>query len=224
MTSRSRIGTLVRIALCAGACVSAPVIAAPCAGFADVDLTSVFCPSVEWVRNRGVTSGCLPGLYCPDAPVSRLAMAAFMQRLGTALSPRPLAAEGTPGALDLDVPLVTCATADEAPAAYPRTAVVDGTLSVQAAGARTFAAALAWSTNGGATWSVAQDSAMRGGADADQWVVVPVVGIVPVDASATVRFGLRVAAETVVAGFEASDSRCSVRVLLFSRDGTTSPY
>ena len=63
--------------------------AAPCAGFTDVDDTSPFCGNVTFLRNRGVTLGCNTAgtLYCPGDPVSRLAMAAFMNRLADALFP-----------------------------------------------------------------------------------------------------------------------------------------
>ena len=61
--------------------------AAPCAGFNDVDDTSVFCANVAWMKNRGVTQGCAAGLYCPNDPVSRLAMAAFISRLDRVLTP-----------------------------------------------------------------------------------------------------------------------------------------
>ena len=64
-------------------------IAAPCGGFTDVDdanpATAPFCANVTWVKNRGITLGC-PSTgaphYCPNDPVSRLQMAAFMNRLG----------------------------------------------------------------------------------------------------------------------------------------------
>ena len=62
-------------------------MAAPCAGFVDVDDTSPFCANVAWIKNRGVTLGCDANLYCPDASVTRLAMAAFLNRLGDAVLP-----------------------------------------------------------------------------------------------------------------------------------------
>ena len=68
--------------------VVAPVaLAAPCGGFTDVDDTNPahapFCDSVEWMKNRGITLGCTSTtLYCPNDPVSRLQMAAFLYRLG----------------------------------------------------------------------------------------------------------------------------------------------
>ena len=78
---------LIRCALALALVVSASAIAAPCAGFTDVDDTGPFCPNVTWIRNRNITLGCEAGLYCPTAPVSRLAMAAFMNRLGNVLLP-----------------------------------------------------------------------------------------------------------------------------------------
>jgi hypothetical protein len=59
--------------------------AAPCAGFTDVDSTSPFCASVEWLKNQGITVGCTSTtLYCPDNPVTRLAMAVFLKRFADA--------------------------------------------------------------------------------------------------------------------------------------------
>ena len=51
--------------------------AAPCAGFTDVDDGSPFCASVQWLRNQGITQGCTPTAFCPDAAVSRVQVAAF---------------------------------------------------------------------------------------------------------------------------------------------------
>jgi hypothetical protein len=64
-----------------------PVLAAPCAGFTDVTDTDPFCPNVAWIKSRGVTLGCTATLYCPDLAVSRLAMAAFLSRLGDVVLP-----------------------------------------------------------------------------------------------------------------------------------------
>lgn len=59
-----------------------PALAAPCAGFTDVDDADPFCTSVAWMKNRGITLGCTATLYCPGDFVTRLQMAAFMYRLG----------------------------------------------------------------------------------------------------------------------------------------------
>ena len=82
---RLRIGfTVVVLSIALGA---GSLHAAPCAGFTDVDDTSAFCPNVEWMKNRGITLGCAVNLYCPNDLVTRLAMAAFMNRLGESLFP-----------------------------------------------------------------------------------------------------------------------------------------
>lgn len=68
--------------------VAMPALAAPCAGFTDVEDTSPFCANVAWIKNRNITLGCSSAtLYCPDNAVSRLALAAFLNRLGDVLLP-----------------------------------------------------------------------------------------------------------------------------------------
>lgn len=61
---------------------SAAAAAAPCAGFVDVDDTDQFCPNVTWMKQNGITLGCTATQYCPNDFVTRLQMAAFMNRLG----------------------------------------------------------------------------------------------------------------------------------------------
>jgi hypothetical protein len=69
---------------------SAAAWAAPCAGFTDLDDSSPFCASVDWVKNQGITVGCGTGsTYCPNDPVTRLAMAAFLKRFNDAGSGQP---------------------------------------------------------------------------------------------------------------------------------------
>jgi hypothetical protein len=60
--------------------------AAQCIGFNDT-VDDAFCPAVEWLKNRAITTGCPGGGFCPDSPVTRLAMAQFMYRLGKAFTP-----------------------------------------------------------------------------------------------------------------------------------------
>lgn len=57
-------------------------LAAACAGFVDVDSADWFCPSVSWMKSRGITLGCDASHYCPNDPVTRAQMAAFIYRLG----------------------------------------------------------------------------------------------------------------------------------------------
>ena len=87
------------------ALVAAPAFAAPCSGFTDVESTDGFCANVAWLKNRSITLGCTSTtLYCPAATVNRLQMAAFMNRLGTALTPVVLRNEDALASLDLDYP------------------------------------------------------------------------------------------------------------------------
>jgi hypothetical protein len=48
--------------------------------------TSVFADDIEWLSATGITRGCTPDHFCPDDPVTRGQMAAFLHRaLGTTL-------------------------------------------------------------------------------------------------------------------------------------------
>jgi len=80
----------------------APVRAQFCPGvapwvFVDVPASHAFCTYVTWMAQNNVTLGCRVidannREYCPDDSVSRLQMAAFMNRLGDALFPLTCAA------------------------------------------------------------------------------------------------------------------------------------
>jgi hypothetical protein len=48
--------------------------------FADVPCSSPFAPFIVELRNRGVTAGCTPTLYCPTDTVTRAQMAIFLVR------------------------------------------------------------------------------------------------------------------------------------------------
>ena len=224
MRWRKRLDSIVPVVLVVASMAAADAAGAPCAGFLDVDFQSPFCPSVEWLRNRGVTTGCAPDLYCPDRVVDRMAMAAFMHRLGTVLTPKPTLAEESPGALDLDTVKIVCTTPDEAIAGYPRLAIVDGSVSALATLARTLRVQVVHSTDAGLTWNATFPMEIRAGGTAGRWFTVPAIGRVELQAGSTVRFGLSLYADELAAGNELDDSRCGVRVLYFNRDGLVPPY
>lgn len=48
--------------------------------FSDVPDTNTFHGNINAIANAGITSGCTPTTYCPDQPVTRGQMAAFLQR------------------------------------------------------------------------------------------------------------------------------------------------
>jgi hypothetical protein len=62
-----------------------------CAGFNDVPAGSPFCPFIEELVRRGITSGCGGGNYCPSASVTRAQMAVFLLRTleGSGYTPPP---------------------------------------------------------------------------------------------------------------------------------------
>ncbi|MEN8239767.1 MAG: S-layer homology domain-containing protein, partial [Actinomycetota bacterium] len=63
-----------------------PVIAYAAAGFVDVADDNVFVADIQWMKDNGITKGCNPptnNKFCPDKPVTRQQMSAFMHRLAT---------------------------------------------------------------------------------------------------------------------------------------------
>jgi hypothetical protein len=206
------------VAACSGA-----VSAAPCAGFTDVDSTDNFCPNVEWIKNRKVTFGCTATLYCPNEPVSRLQMAGFMNRLGTALTPQILQVNEVPGALDLDLSPVVCQTAPQSIADFPRRALIDATFSGTAATGVDVAMRVVWSVNGGASWQNVSSALGITFVPSSQWSSVSDLGTLDLGVGVTALFGVRVS-RSGAGSVDLSGSRCLLRVSIGSRDGTTSPF
>jgi len=202
--------------------------AVPCAGFTDVDDAVVgasFCKNVEWIKNRQVTLGCTSTtLYCPNDSVTRLQMAAFMNRLGTALTPTQLVAESSPGAVDLDIPPVVCQTTAFDVTNFPRTAYADVSFSGSATAATTFAADLVFSLDAGATWNNLNTNPNRSSAPASGYGNAADVASRDLTVGESVRFGVRVSRGGVAGGTDLQDSRCQLRVLVYSRTGSTSPF
>ena len=204
--------------------LSIPSLAAPCVGFTDIDDTNPFCPNVEWLRNRAVTLGCTTtSEYCPSAAVSRLAMAAFLNRLGRALSPTKLYGESNGDALDLDAPpAVVCPTETIPLVDYPRAAKAGAVMSANFAGTGTVALKLVVSTDGGASWSAMHSHAASAGG-ANRWVNAAVwKGDYPVAPGASYRFGLH-ASRTGSGSGDAGAWNCQLEVVVTSRTGAASP-
>ena len=203
---------------------SAQLAAAPCAGFDDVDDTSAFCPNIDWVRNRGITLGCTASEYCPDANVTRLQMAAFLNRLGTAMTPVQLRADETPGALDLDAAPIVCQTLQFATATYPRRAILDGAFHATAPAELSFGTDLVMTSDGGANWIPLTLQAAAGSIAAGRWSGTPSLAHVDLAHGQQVRFGIRASRLAFPGPVDLSGSQCQLRVLIFSRDGASSPF
>jgi hypothetical protein len=134
--------------------ISGAAAAAACAGFTDVDSASGFCPSVQWLRNRGITVGCTPTLYCPADAVTRLEMAAFMNRLGNALEPVFVHAteKGASAAVNTG-DTVVCKTSPYAVTNYPRVATASTMFYHESGYTENVNTKVRYSTNGGTTWN-----------------------------------------------------------------------
>ena len=208
-----------------GLAIAPTALAAPCAGFTDVDSASIFCPNVEWLKNRSITLGCTSATtYCPGDAVSRLAMAAFMNRLGTALTPVQLPVDVAPGAIDLDASLVVCQTQAFVVANFPRRAYADVSFNANAPVDVGLAVDLVMSADGGASWTNLNTVANRGFVPANQWGAFSDLGFVDLAVGQTVRWGVRMTRGGLPGGANLADSRCRLRVLVYSRDGAASPF
>jgi S-layer homology domain len=133
-------------------------VAGNCFGFSDVQLTDSFCNAAEWLGNRGVTTGCAAGMYCPTNNVTRAQMALFMNRLGTALQPTIFQTQDG-GAYTLGSGTVFCKSNVIAGAPFPRTATMSvGLVTVQSDAMAAWIYPL-YSTDGGITWNSITDFA-----------------------------------------------------------------
>jgi hypothetical protein len=108
-TTREQMSAFVLVAK-EGAGYNPPACVAPNL-FIDVPDTSPFCKFIEELANRGVVTGCGPGLYCPQSPVTREQMAIFVLRtLDPALNPP---ACGTPMFNDVPASSAFCRWIEE---------------------------------------------------------------------------------------------------------------
>lgn len=217
---RQRAAGLVTFALLV---FSGGAAAAPCAGFADVDTTNPFCQNIEWIKNRKITLGCMPGFYCPFDPVQRQQMAAFMNRLGTALTPLIVQVDDVPGALDLDLSPVVCQTATQNIVDFPRRAMLDATFSGTAGAGVDVSMRVVWSADGGGTWQNVSTAQSVTFVPSAQWSSASDLGSLDLAVGGTARFGVRVT-RNGAGSTDLSGSRCLLRASIGSRDGASSPF
>ena len=208
----------------AGVQAFAVLVVAPCGGFTDVPTSDPFFANVEWLGNRSVTQGCAPGSYCPAAAVSRLAMAAFMNRLGSALTPRDTFVDAAPGPLDPDAGAgpVVCTTAALPLATFPRLGEVVFTFSARGAGSMTYRAVPVVSLDGGSVWGEVNASAAYGSPASNAWKAAAGAGSIWIGAAESVRFGVKVTRAGGSA--DIADSTCQLAVRLHNRDSVSLPH
>jgi hypothetical protein len=183
------------------------------------------CSNVQWIRNRAITLGCTStSVFCPTDFVTRLQMAAFMNRLGIALTPQQLVAEGALAApqLDLDTAPVACSTTPQfAVAGYPRRALVDLSLSAQAATSLDVTAVPVASYSNG-PWIPLATLSGRGSVTAGQWGHVSGVAVRDLNVGESVRFGMQLS--RAAGSGDLTGGACQLRVQIVSRDGASPPF
>ena len=201
-------------------------LAAPCAGFTDVQDTDPFCREVEWLKNRSITLGCPAATpsYCPGDAVNRASMALFLNRLGTALTPRLEFVEAALGAVDPDGSPSLCPTVQIASATYPRQALVSVAFGGQSAGDLGYAARPMVSTDNGTTWNPVTTPAndIRESVVGAAWTNTATTGIYAIPAAQAVRFAVGVARYTGTADF--TQARCHVTANVMNANGTSTPF
>jgi len=207
---------------------SAGARAQNCAGFTDYPAAGQFCPNVEWLKNRGITFGCTATTYCPGDPVTRLSMAAFMNRLGRALAVEPLFVETGTGAIALtsNPPQIVCATADTAATSYPRSVTVVATLSgLSDSNPVAWRGGVYYSVDAGATWQpAALTGGMRASSNANEWSNAVMEARADLVASASVRLAIGVLRDDILASTgNLADGRCQLTATFFNRNGIAPP-
>lgn len=224
-------------AVVAAACLLAAggASAQQCVGFTDVFASDPFCPNVEWLRNRAITLGCNATEYCPTNAVSRLAMAAFMNRLGRALTPEVLHRQVSFGAVVVpgeapDPLLLRCGTDDTPASVYPRQAVVNATLTGLSDGNEVqFRTFLVVSTDSGTTFQLldlVNSVAPRATAGTNDWGGAAMTEYVALQPNTVYRFAIGVRRDNVAAGSTGNfaTGRCQLTATIFNRNGTLSPF
>jgi glucose/arabinose dehydrogenase len=197
------------------------VVAASCGGFSDVGGSDAHCDSVEWLRNRAVTTGCNASQYCPNSPVIRSSMALFQHRLGVAITPLLDFTQAAVGSIPIDSDPVVCVTDDITSAAHPRTVQAHYGVSVETTGPLTVGVTLVESRNGGATWESATATKVRAQTAAAAWRSASGHGVAAIDAGDAVRLGLMLGREGGSGQINAA--RCQIATMTVNRDGAAPP-
>lgn len=158
-------------------------------------------------------------------------MAAFMNRLGTALSPEILFRETGTGTVVIpgSTPAaVRCDTADASTASYPRTVIVNGSMSGLAdASSVAWRGSIVYSVDGGTTWlGTASNVNLRASSAADQWSETNPIGVFQLQPGMAYRFAIGILRDDQVSGTTGNfaDYRCLLTASVVNRNGTSPPF
>lgn len=211
---------------------SLPAAAQSCAGFTDVLASHPQCANIEWVKNRGITTGCGGTNFCPSSTVTRDVMSAFLNRLGNTLTPviiEPVPTADSVSQLLLATPKVVCPTGDYVVAGFPRRAHFNGRVNLYNPSAHgDFVTEMVYTDDapGSTNWKAVPNSAAyqtlyTGFTPAHDVSTYP-QGFLNLDVGKTYRFGMRVSRYTGSTADVAA--YCVNMVSLASRTSATTPF
>ncbi len=201
-----------------------PAFGQSCGGFTDVSPVDFYCNNVEWIRNRGVTLGCTATEFCPSLNTIRGQMAAFLNRLGTVLTPTIIRATDANVDGTYNPEAIGCQTATPvAITGYPRQASFNAALfNFNATAPKLVQAQLVFSTNGGTTWlNTTGDFVMQHNLQIGQQATLALVGG-PLDLTVgnSYLFAIRLITLDAIPTIE---GQCQLNVRIENRNAATSP-
>ncbi|HVF63122.1 MAG TPA: hypothetical protein VNE58_03915 [Casimicrobiaceae bacterium] len=218
------------IAAVATSFIASNAKADPCtsaSSFADIAQSDFFCTNAEWLKNRGITLGCNQAgtLYCPGDVVTRGTMAAFMNRLGVALTPLRLGLQGGIAPVTLAAPpgasfVPVCVTATQAAVNYPRSAQATSHIAVTSSGSQLSLFSV-MSLNGAAfgnlngTFNVSNANGERSMSWGSNVATIP--------AGSTAQFAVGIA-NTGTGSLSVTGGQCSIEVEIANSNPTTPPF
>ena len=197
-------------------------------GFDDVQDTNNFCNSTQWMKNRGVTLGCTSTLYCPGDVVTRASMALFMNRLGTALTPKLVGIQSGMGTGSVIGPgdfIPFCQTsATDIPAVnYPRQLRARGTISAPLSGSA-IGLNLYRVFNGGPYTSIVQTAELLVNNPSGDEVLHWSSSVVPVPPGNSVSVALGLINRGVGTLTLGNNGRCAIEVEVLNANPTSAPF
>jgi hypothetical protein len=184
------------------------------------------CKAVQWLKNRGITTGCTATTYCPLNSVTRAQMALFMNRLGNAITPRLVSLQQGTGAgsnIAAGQNLPVCQTlASDLPAVnYPQQVRARGTVSGVLTGSAV-GLSLLLSLNGAAPTSMVSQEMLitPSGDEVLHWSS----NVVPVAPGNSISVAIAIFNRGAGMLNLAANGRCAIEVEAYNRNPTSAPF
>jgi hypothetical protein len=217
------------LAALAALAAAAPVHAQQCDVFTDVQASDSFCASVQWLKNRAVTTGCTQTEYCPGNAVTRAQMALFMDRLGRSQTPTQVTASTgaatLPAINDSGAFAQLCITQTLPAANFPRRARIRGYVSVTATGTAPLNMFLMHDDNPPGPWVNANGVALTVPAPNGYLSLSWASDVVTIAAGVPYRFAIGLALPGGASGqVSGGPYQCFVDVLVMNDNGSSPPF